>query len=158
MAGNDIKSENDNEENYLLKKFILFLDHYSDFHCLMRSLCYVFRVIKSCLIKNVKERKNFFKLSVSPLTVQECIDAENYAIRLVQQDYCGKLYFYIKSLNGNICHKVSKDLKIAFRPLKTLSVFCDSNGLLHSHSRIINANKPFGTRFPIILPKHHNFM
>ena len=63
-----------------------------------------------------------------------------------------------KSLNGNICFKVSKDLKIAFRPLKTLSVFCDSYGLLHSHSHIVNADKPYDARFPIILPKRHNFV
>ena len=90
------------------------MDYYSDFHRLIRSLCYVFRVIKSCLIKNVKERTKFFKLSVSPLTVQESIDAENYVIRLVQQDYFGKLYDHIKSLKGDICFKVRKDLKIVF--------------------------------------------
>ena len=64
----------------------------------------------------------------------------------------------MKSLNGNICFKVSKDLKIAFRPLKNVSVFCDRYGLLHSHSCIVNADKPYDTCFPIILPKHRDFM
>ena len=53
---------------------------------------------------------------------------------------------------------MSKDLKIAFRPLKTLSVFCDSFGLLRSHSRIVNADKSYDARFCIILLKHHNFV
>ena len=79
-------------------------------------------------------------------------------IKLVQKDYFGKLYDHIKSLNGDICFKVKKDLKIAFRPLKMLSVFCDDAGLLCSHSHIINADKSYDARFPIILPKRHNFV
>ena len=64
----------------------------------------------------------------------------------------------MQSLNSDICFKVKKDLKIAFRPVKTLSVFCDQDGLLRSHSRIVNADKTYDARFPIILPKQHNFV
>ena len=33
---------------------------------------------------------------------------------------------------------------------KTLSMFCDENGFLRSHSQIINADKPFDSHFPVI--------
>ena len=69
MSTNEVKAENNNDVNNPLKKFVAFVDYYSDFHRLIRSLYYVFRVIKSCLIKNVNERNKFFKLSISPLTV-----------------------------------------------------------------------------------------
>ena len=39
-----------------------------------------------------------------------------------------------------------------------MSVVCDEKGFLCSHSRIINADKPFDTQFPIILPKKTNFV
>ena len=92
------------------------------------------------------------------MTAQERSNAESYVIKLVQKDYFGKLYDYVKSLNGNICFKVKKDLKIAFRPIKTLSIFCDQAGLLCSHSRIINTDKTYDVHFPIILQKQHNFI
>ena len=97
-------------------------------------------------------------MSVSPLTVKERSDAEYYIIKLVQKEYFGKLYDHVHSLNGEICFKVKKELKIAFRPVKTLSVFCDQAGVLRSHSRIINADMTYEARFPMILPKQHNFM
>ena len=101
-------------------------------------------------MKDIKEKRNFLQLLISPLTVQECSDAECYVIKLVQKDYFGKLYDYVQSLNGDICFKVKKDLKITFQPSKTLSVFCDQAGLLRSHSRIVNANKTYDAHFPII--------
>ena len=79
-------------------------------------------------------------------------------LNLCKKNSFGKLYDYVKSLNGGICFKVKKELKIAFRPFKTLSVFCDHAGFLRSHSRIVNADKPYDARFPIILPKRHNFV
>ena len=106
-------------------------------------------------MKDNKEKKKFLQLSISPLTVQERSEAEYYIIKLVQKDYFGKLYNYVQSRNGDICFKVKKDFKIAFRPVKTLSVFCDQAGLLHSHSWIINADKTDDARFPIELPKQH---
>ena len=69
---------------------------------------------KAYLIKDSKEKMIFLQLSVSPLTAQERSNAENYMIKSVQKDYFGKLYDYVQSLNGNICFKVKKDLKIAF--------------------------------------------
>ena len=36
--------------------------------------------------------------------------------------------------------------------------FCDREGLLRSHSRIVNADMKYDARFPIILPKKHNFV
>ena len=39
-----------------------------------------------------------------------------------------------------------------------MSVFFDEEGFLRSHSRIINADKTFDTRFPTILPKKYNFV
>ena len=49
-------------------------------------------------------------------------------------------------------------MKIAFKPLKELSVFYDRDGLIRSHSRIVNANMKHDARFPIILPRKHNFV
>ena len=77
-------------------------------------------------MKDNKEKNNFLQLSVSPLTAQECSEAECYVIKLVQKDYFGKLYDCVQSLNGDICFKVKKVLKIAFQPAKTLSAFCTS--------------------------------
>ena len=45
-----------------------------------------------------------------------------------------------------------------YLPVKTLSVFCDQDGLLRSHSRIVNADKKYDARFPNILSKQHNFV
>ena len=67
------------------EKFVAFMNHYSDFHCLIRCLCFVFRAIKVCLIKNIKERKKFLQLFVLPLIAQECSDAGNYVIKRVQK-------------------------------------------------------------------------
>ena len=92
------------------------------------------------------------------MSAQERSNVESYVIKLVQKDCFGKLYDYVKSLNGNICFKVKKDLKITFRPLKTLSIFCDHTGLLRSHSRIVNTDKTYDVRFAIILLKQHNFI
>ena len=93
------------------------------------------------------------QISISPLTVKERSEAESSIIKLVQKDYFGKLYDDVQSLNGDICFKVKKDLKIAFRPVKTFSVFYDHAGLLRSHSRIINADTTYDACFPIVLPK-----
>ena len=95
---------------------------------------------------------------MSPLSLREREVAESFIAKLVQQDYFGELYSYIRALKGNVCYKVSKSLKRVFQPLKNLSVFCDDNGFLRSHSRIANANLPFSARFPIILPQRHNFV
>ena len=65
---------------------------------------------------------------------------------------------YINALKGNVCHKVTKNLKHTFQPLKDLSVFCDEDGFLRLYSRIVNANIPFDARFPINLPQRHNFV
>ena len=59
MSINDIKVENNDDVNNPFKKFVAFVNCYSDFHRLIRSLCYIFRVIKSRSIKNIKE-KYFF--------------------------------------------------------------------------------------------------
>ena len=90
--------------------------------------------------------------------MKEHSKAEYYINKFVQKDYVGKLYNYVQSLNGDICFKVKKDLKIAFRPVKMLSVFCNQDGLLHSHSWVVNADKTYDAHFPIILPKQHNFV
>ena len=76
----------------------------------------------------------------------------------MQKEYFGELYEHIRSLKGKICFKVDKSLKIAFRPLKELSVFCDHDGLIRSHSHIVNADMNYDSRFPMILPKKHNFV
>ena len=158
LSADDIKTENEIYCSNPFEKFIAFVNHYSDFHRLIRSLCYIFRVVKAYLIKNDKEKRKFLQLSISPLTAQERSIAEDYVIKLVQKDCFGKLYDYVRSLNGDVCCKVKKDLKIAFQPLKMLSVFCNHAGLLRSHSRTINADRSYDARFPIILPKQHNFV
>ena len=97
-------------------------------------------------------------LSTSPLSVQDRTDAEKYIVKIIQQDHFGALYSHNMSLKGNICYRAAKKMKRVFQPLKTLSMFCDENGFLCSHSRIINADKPFDTCFPVILLKRHNFL
>ena len=62
---------------------------------------------------------------ISPLTVKERGEAETFVIRSMQRECFGKLYEHICALNGEICFKVGKSLKAAFRPLKQLNVFCD---------------------------------
>ena len=109
-------------------------------------------------MKDNKERKRFIHLSTSPLTVKERCDAEYYIIKLLQKEYFGNLYDHIQSLNGEICFKVKKDLKIAFRPIKTLSVFCNQAGVFRSHSRIIHADMTYDAGFSMILTKQHNFV
>ena len=107
----------------------------------------------------VKEQKREKALSeFVDLTVKEIKEAETFIIRSVQKECFGELYEYICSLNGEVCFKVGKSLKVAFRPLRQLNVFCDNDGLLQSHSRIINADMGYDAHFPIILPKKHNFV
>ena len=124
-AISDVKNESKNCGLSPYDKFVSFIDYYSEFNRLIRSLCYVFRVVKACVIKSEKEKKRFLNLLLSPLTVKERNDAEIFAIRSVQQECFGGLYEHICSLNGEICFKVDKKLKIAFRSLKQLNVFCD---------------------------------
>ena len=64
----NIKVEHEGNLNCLFEKFVAFVNYYSDFHRLIHSLCYVFRVIKACLMKDNEEKKNFLQLSVLPLT------------------------------------------------------------------------------------------
>ena len=92
-------------------------------------------------------------LSASPLTVKERNEAEIFIIRSVQRECFGELYEYICSLKGEVCFKVKNNLKIAFRFLKQLNVFCDNDGLLRLHIRIVNADMEYDSRFPIILPR-----
>ena len=105
LSTDEIKTENKNYCNPF-EKFVAFVNHFSDFHRLIRSLCYIFRVVKACFMKNDKEKTNFLQLSNSPLTVQEHSIAENYIIKLVQKDYFGKLYDHVQSLNGSISCKL----------------------------------------------------
>ena len=44
----DIKVEHEGNLNCPFEKFVAFVNYYSDFHCLVRSLCYIFRVVKAC--------------------------------------------------------------------------------------------------------------
>ena len=140
------------------EKFVAFINYYSEYDHLLRSLCYIFRVVKACWLKSKKEKRRSLSLMISPLTVKERGEAETFVIRLMQRECFGKLYEHICALNGEICFKVGKSLKAAFRPLKQLNVFCDREGLLRSHSRIVNADMKYDARFPIILPKKHNFV
>ena len=91
-------------------------------------LVHIFRFVKACFIKKWRKRKSFLNLGISPISVRERNVAEKFIVKLIQTNPFGELYLYIKSLNGNICHKVAKKLKCVFHPLKTLSVFCDENG------------------------------
>ena len=67
---------------------------------------------------------------MSPISVRERDIDEKFIVKLIQKNHFGELYSYIKSLKGNVCHKVAKKLKRVFQPLKTLSVFCNKNGFL----------------------------
>ena len=154
----DVKIEGAVDCTSPYEKFVSFIHHYSDFDRLIRSMCYVFRVVKASLLKSKKERKRFLNLSVSPLTVKERYEVEIFIIKTIQKEYFGELYEFIRSLKGEICFKVNKKLKVAFRPLRKLSVFCDPDGLIRSHSRIVNADVSFDLRFPIILPRKHDFV
>ena len=88
----DIKVECEGNLNYPFEKFVVFIISYSDFHRLIRSLCYVFRLVKDNLMEDNKEKKKFLQLLVLPLIAQERSEAECYVIKLVQRDYFGKLY------------------------------------------------------------------
>ena len=70
-----------------------------------------------------KDQKRYLSLLISPLTVKERKEAETFIIRSVQKECFGELYEYIFSLNGEVCFKVGKSLKVAFRPLRQLNVF-----------------------------------
>ena len=72
----DIKVKREGNLNCPFEKFVAFVNYYLDFHRLIRSLCYVFRIVKACLMKDNKEKKKFLQLSISPLTVQECSEAK----------------------------------------------------------------------------------
>ena len=95
-------------------KFTSFIAYYSDFDRLIRSLCYVFRVVRASLIKEYKERKRFLQLSISPLTVKERLEAEIFVIKIVQKESFGELYDHIRSLNGEVCVKVGKKFENSF--------------------------------------------
>ena len=108
VALSDIKNERKMCCLSPLKKFASFIEYYSEFNRLIRSLCYVFRVVRACVIKDKKERKHFLNLSASPLTVKERNEAEIFIIRSVQRECFGELYEYICSLKGEVCFKVKK--------------------------------------------------
>ena len=54
--------------------------------------------------------------------------------------------------------QICQEFKCVFQPLKSLSEFCARDGFLRSQTRIIDTNKPFDARFPVILPQRHNFV
>ena len=57
-------------------------------------------------------------MGLSPVSVREREVAELFIVKLVQQDYFEELYSYIDALKGNVCRKVTKNLKRMFQPLK----------------------------------------
>ena len=71
----------------------------------------------SCILKNNRKSKSFLNLFLS-LSVHEREVAELFIVKLMQQDYFGELYSYINALRGNVCHKVTKNLKHTSQPLK----------------------------------------
>ena len=56
----NVKIENKVDCSSPFEKFVSFIKYYSDFDCLIRSLCHVFRVVKACLMKENKEKKAIF--------------------------------------------------------------------------------------------------
>ena len=62
LALEEVKKEKNNNRLSPFVKFTSFIAYYSDFDRLIRSLCYVFRVIKARFVKEYKERKRFLKL------------------------------------------------------------------------------------------------
>ena len=98
---------------------------YSDFNKLLRAVCYILRVFRTIAarVKTNDKRKAFVSLHIAPLTVVEHECAKVYLIHCVQKEYFGELYNYIKSLKEKNCDRVPKNLKVAFAPLKRLSVF-----------------------------------
>ena len=97
-------------------------------------------------------------MHITPLTVVERKCTKAYLIRCIQKEFFGELYNYIKSLKEKKCDRVPKNLKIAFAPLKRLSVFCDSSGILRASSRIVNSLETYDVCYPILLPKRHPFV
>ena len=59
IALGEVKEEEKDNCFSPFEKFASFIEYYSEFHRLIRSLCYVFHVVKACCMKENKERKDF---------------------------------------------------------------------------------------------------
>ena len=118
----EIKAEPSSKARPPFEGFLALIKYYSGFGRLIHAVCYIFGVVKACLMKNKRKRKSFFNLGLSPLSVHEREATELFIGKMVQQDYFGELYLYIHALKGSVCYKVSKSLKRLFQPLKNSCV------------------------------------
>ena len=66
-----VKNKIQSPHNYSGDRFLSLIAYFSDFDRMIRSFCYLFRVFKSWLIKDIAKRSLFFNLNKSPLTVKE---------------------------------------------------------------------------------------
>ena len=115
---------------------------FSKFSKLVNTYIYVFQ-----FIVKLKNKVNFRK------DVNQIIDVNtinvNYAmknlIRIVQSNNFGETVQYCKTSKGKVTELI-----------KTLNVFIDDD-ILRCKGRISNADLPYNTRYPILLPKSDQF-
>ena len=58
----EIKSKVTSKAHAPSEKFLILINYYSNFHRLIRAICYIFRATRACLIKKIK--KAFFELGI----------------------------------------------------------------------------------------------
>ena len=99
----------------------------------------LFRVTTFMLrfVNNLRSRSRQQERNVGPLNPPEILKAEHAWLQTVQQQ------FIVGDPKFKMLHK-------------SLGLFYDENKILHSKGRISNANLPYVTKFPAILPKDHH--
>ena len=117
--------------------WISFIERFSNFNRLIRSLCYVFRFIDIFVKKSVP--------ITTALSAEETKASLDFLIKKVQQfSYSHE----ISALSGN--NSVSKNSSI-----RTLTPFIDTNGILRVGGRLTQTNDKYFNPQPILIPKAH---
>ena len=88
-------------------------------------------------VNNLKSRSRQQEQNAGPLTPPEILKAEHAWLQTVQQQF----------IIGDPKFKMLQ---------KSLGVFYDESKILRCKGRISNANLPYFTEFPEILPKDHH--
>ena len=103
------------------------------------SILKLFRVTAFMLrfMNNLRSRSRQQERNVGPLNPPEILKAEHAWLQTVQQQF----------IVGDPKFKMLQ---------KSLGLFYDENKILHCKGRISNANLPYVTKFPAILPKDHH--
>ncbi|XP_062703497.1 uncharacterized protein LOC134285955 [Aedes albopictus] len=124
---------------------------FSKYQRLLRTVGFVLRFIDSCRRRFDPERRD-----ARTLSKEELLKAEVVLWKLVQaEEYSEELTTVRK--NAQLSPECGKRLEKS-SPLRKLSVFLDEQGVLRIEGRIGAAKcVPYGSKFPVILPKKHRF-